>query len=143
ADMAMSTRILGESAFGSAGQRCLATSVAITVGDARDELTERIVETAKSRKVGYGLDEGVDMGPIITGESRERVHGLVKQGVDEGVRVLTGGEFLDVDGFSDGYFYHPSVLDSVEPGSTVARTEVFGPFLSLMHAKDLEEAIEM
>src|SRR5690554_4738042 len=143
ADMEMSTRILADSAFGCAGQRCLATSVAITVGEARNEFTERIIADATSRKVGYGLDEDVQMGPVINQQSRERIQGLVQQGRDEGARVLAGGDKADVDGFADGYFYHPTVLDDVKAGSTLATTEVFGPVLSLMHASNIEEAIEM
>lgn len=143
ADMEMSTRILADSAFGCAGQRCLATSVAITVGEARSEFTERIIADAQSRKVGYGLDEGVQMGPVINQQSRERIQGLVQQGISEGARALAGGDNLDVDGFANGFFYHPTVLDDVKAGSTLATTEVFGPVLSLMHASNIEEAIEM
>ena len=143
ADMEMTSRILTDSAFGCAGQRCLATSVAITVGDSRSEFTERIAEDARTRKVGYGLDEDVQMGPVISGDSRDRIQNLVQQGISEGARALVGGDPLDVDGFSDGYFYHPTVLDDVKPGSTLASTEVFGPVLSLMHANTLDEAIAM
>ena len=143
ADMEMSTRILADSAFGCAGQRCLATSVAITVGDARNEFTERITADAQSRKVGYGLEDDVQMGPVISQQSRDRIQNLVEQGRDEGARVLVGGDKLDVEGFSDGYFYHPTVLDDVQRGTTLANTEVFGPVLSLMHASNVEEAIEM
>ena len=143
ADMDMSTRILADSAFGCAGQRCLATSVAITVGDARNEFTDRITATAASRRVGYGLDKGTEMGPVINAASRERIHGLVEQGVKEGARLLVDGREKEVDGFRDGYFVHPTVLDGVDPRSTVGTTEVFGPVLSLMHASDLDEAIAL
>ena len=143
ADMEMSTRILADSAFGCAGQRCLATSIAITVGDAQKEFTERIVADAQARKVGYGLDEGVQMGPVISGESLQRIDSLVQQGRGEGARALAGGSQVDVDGFANGYFYHPTVMDGVQPGSTLAGTEVFGPVLSLMHADNIDDAIEM
>src|SRR5690625_4252541 len=143
ADMDMSTRILADSAFGCAGQRCLATSIAITVGDARDEFTERITDDARTRKVGYGLDEDVQMGPVISRESRERIQNLVQQGVSEDRKSTRLNSSHDVDGFSDGYFYHPTVLDDVKPGSTLATTEVFGPVLSLMHASTIDEAIAM
>lgn len=141
ADMEMTTRILTDSAFGCAGQRCLATSVAITVGDARGEVTERIVDSASQRRVGYGLDEGVQMGPVITAESRERIRGLVDQGVQEGAKLLIDGRDKEVDGFRNGYFVHPTVLDDVNPSSTVGRTEIFGPVLALMHAATLDDAI--
>jgi malonate-semialdehyde dehydrogenase (acetylating)/methylmalonate-semialdehyde dehydrogenase len=143
ADLDASTRILADSAFGCAGQRCLATSVAITVGDAREPFAERIAEAAATRRVGHGLDEGVEMGPVIRPESRERIGDLVRTGVDEGARVLVGGDALDEGEFADGYFFHPTVLDGVAPDSTLARTEVFGPVLSLMHVATLEEAIAL
>ncbi len=141
AEMTMATRILTDSAFGCAGQRCLATSVAITVGDARSEFTERLVAAAEARKVGYGLEKGVEMGPVISAESRNRIAGLIDKGVSEGARLLTGGAEAEVDGFRDGYFVHPTLLDDVAPGSELARTEVFGPVLSMMHASSLDEAI--
>jgi len=143
AEMEMSTRILADSAFGCAGQRCLATSVVITVGEAREAFTERIVEDAASRRVGYGLDDGVQMGPVISRASRERVAGLVRSGVEEGARIVVGGEPVEIDGYRNGYFFHPTVMDGVAPGSTLASTELFGPVLSLMHADTLEQAIEL
>ena len=143
ADMEMTTRILADSAFGCAGQRCLATSVAITVGDAKREFTERIVADAESRRVGYGLDEGVAMGPVISAESKTRIEGLVDVGVQQGANVLVDGRGREVDGFRDGYFLHPTVMDEVQPGSEFAHTEIFGPVLSMMHANAVEEAIEI
>jgi len=143
ADMDMSTRILADSAFGCAGQRCLATSVAITVGEAKSPFTERIVADASSRRVGFGLDDGVQMGPVITGASRERVAGLIDVGAREGGELLIDGRNGSVDGFANGYFLHPTVVAGVAPGSTLARTEVFGPVLSMMHVDTLEEAIAM
>lgn len=143
ADMEMTTRILADSAFGCAGQRCLATSVAITVGDARGEFTERIVADAESRRVGYGLDEGVAMGPVISAESKARIEGLVDAGVQQGAQILVDGRGKEVDGFRDGYFLHPTVMGDVQPGSEFAHTEIFGPVLSMMHANTVEEAIEI
>ncbi len=145
ADLDMGTRILADSAFGCAGQRCLATSVVITVGEAREGFKERVVQDALSRKVGFGLAEGVQMGPVITAASRERISGLVDQGTKEGAKLLVDGRGLAVDGdeYRNGYFVHPTVVDEVDPASTLARTEVFGPVLSLMHAEDLNEAIEL
>lgn len=142
ADMEMATRIVTDSAFGCAGQRCLATSVAITVGDARKEFTERMVAAAQARKVGYGLEKGVDMGPVISAESKARIAGLIDKGLSEGARLLTGGADADIDGFSNGYFVHPTLLDDVNPGSSIAKTEAFGPVLSMMHASSLDEAID-
>lgn len=143
ADMDMTTRILADSAFGCAGQRCLAASVAISVGDARSPFTERIVETAKNRKTGYGAAKGVEMGPVISAESKTRIEGLIAKGASEGARILVDGRNKKVDGYEDGYFVFPTVLDEVAPAAEAARTEIFGPVLSLMHANTIEEAIAL
>jgi malonate-semialdehyde dehydrogenase (acetylating) / methylmalonate-semialdehyde dehydrogenase len=143
ADMDMTTRILADSAFGCAGQRCLAASVAISVGDARKPFTERIVETAKNRKTGYGAAQGIEMGPVISAESKARIEGLIAKGASDGARILVDGRNRKVDGYEDGYFVFPTVLDEVAPAAEAARTEIFGPVLSLMHANTIEEAIAL
>lgn len=143
ADMEMTTRILADSAFGCAGQRCLAASVAITVGGARPNFTERIVATATNRKVGYGAAQGIEMGPVISAESKARIEGLIANGERDGARVLVDGRGRKVSGYEDGYFVMPTVLDDVAPDAEAARTEIFGPVLSLMHASTIEEAIAL
>ena len=143
ADMEMTTRILADSAFGCAGQRCLAASVAITVGDARAPLTDQITAIAHNRKVGYGLDAGVEMGPVISAESKSRIESLIARGEQEGARVLVDGRNRTVSGYDDGYFVFPTILDAVPPTSDIARTEIFGPVLSLMHASTIDEAIAL
>jgi malonate-semialdehyde dehydrogenase (acetylating) / methylmalonate-semialdehyde dehydrogenase len=143
ADMAMTTRILADSAFGCAGQRCLAASVAITVGDARKPLTEQMVAAARSRKVGCGLDTGVEMGPVISAASKGRIEGLIAKGAQEGASVLVDGRGKSVPGYPEGYFVFPTVLDGVPPQGEIARTEIFGPVLSLMHAATMDEAIAL
>lgn len=143
ADMEMTTRILSDSAFGCAGQRCLAASVAITVGGARPGFTEQIVATATKRKVGYGAAPGIEMGPVISAESKARIEGLIAKGEQDGARVLVDGRGRKVSGYEDGYFVLPTVLDDVPPDAETARTEIFGPVLSLMHAQTIEEAIAL
>jgi malonate-semialdehyde dehydrogenase (acetylating)/methylmalonate-semialdehyde dehydrogenase len=143
ADMEMTTRILADSAFGCAGQRCLAASVAITVGDARPSFTDQIVATARNRKTGYGAAAGVEMGPVISAESKTRIEGLIAKGEQDGARILVDGRNGKVDGYEDGYFVLPTVLDDVPPQAETARTEIFGPVLSLMHAKTIDEAIAL
>lgn len=143
ADMDMTTRIMADSAFGCAGQRCLAASVAITVGEARHSFTERIADAAVSRKVGYGLDDGVEMGPVISAASKERIERLIEQGAREGAGLLVDGRGKRVEGYEDGYFVFPTILTDVPPHSEVARTEIFGPVLSLMHAETIDEAIRL
>lgn len=143
ADMETTTRIMADSAFGCAGQRCLAASVAITVGEAKNDFTEMIADAASTRKVGFGLDEGVQMGPVITSQSKERIEGLIEEGAQEGATVLVDGRGQNVDGYEDGYWVFPTVLDGVNPEGEIASTEIFGPVLSLMHAETLDEAIEL
>jgi malonate-semialdehyde dehydrogenase (acetylating)/methylmalonate-semialdehyde dehydrogenase len=143
ADMNTATRIMADSAFGCAGQRCLAASVAITVGEARNVFTEQMADVASSRKVGYGLDEGIQMGPVISNESKKRIESLIAKGAQEGANVLVDGRNKQVSGYEDGSFVFPTILDQVAPDSDIARTEIFGPVLSLMHANTIEEAIDM
>ncbi len=141
ADLDATTKIMADAAFGCAGQRCLAASVAVTVGGAGRAFTERITDVAASRRVGYGLDEGVEMGPVISRESRERIESLVARGVAEGAEILVDGRGKRADGYEDGSFVFPTILDHVSPGGAIARTEIFGPVLSLIHAATLGEAI--
>jgi len=143
ADMEMTTRIAADSAFGCAGQRCLAASLAITVGEARRTFGEAIAAAARERVVGYGLDEGVEMGPVISAQSRARTEALIERGQNEGARVLVDGRGSRVAGYEGGYFVRPTVVTGVQPGSEMAATEVFGPVLGLMHVETVEEAIEL
>jgi malonate-semialdehyde dehydrogenase (acetylating)/methylmalonate-semialdehyde dehydrogenase len=143
ADMEMTARIVADSAFGCAGQRCLAASVAITVENARSEFTERIVDIAQNRTVGYGGSAGVEMGPVISAESKSRIEALIAKGEQEGARVLADGRAGKVAGYEDGFFVLPTVLDQVPPAAEAARTEIFGPVLSLMHAATIDEAIDL
>ena len=143
ADMDMTTRIVADSAFGCAGQRCLASSVVIAVGEAEQAFAPRIREVAVARKVGYGLDPGVEMGPVITSESRERIEALIARGVSEGAATLVDGRGARVAGYERGNFVRPTVLTAVDPRSEIARTEIFGPVLSVMRARSVEEAVEI
>ena len=143
AEMEMTTRILADSAFGCAGQRCLAASVAITVGDARPEFTERIAAAAKHRKTGYGAIADVEMGPVISAGSKARIEGIITQSEQAGARVLVDGRGKIVADYEDGHFVLPTVLDEVSPNSETAQTEIFGPVLSLIHAQTVDEAIAL
>ncbi|MCH8339610.1 MAG: CoA-acylating methylmalonate-semialdehyde dehydrogenase [Chloroflexi bacterium] len=142
ADMDMSTRIVADSAFGNAGQRCLAASLAITVGQA-SEFTEAIAEAAAKRVVGSGLDEAVEMGPVITPESKARIQSLIQEGESEGAKLLVDGRDATVDGHENGNFLRPTVLDGVPKDGEIFKTEIFGPVLGLMHVDTIEEAIEL
>jgi malonate-semialdehyde dehydrogenase (acetylating) / methylmalonate-semialdehyde dehydrogenase len=143
ADMRMTTQILADSAFGCAGQRCLAASVAITVGDARGPLTEQMIAAARNRKVGYGLNSGVEMGPVISAASKSRVESLIAKSETEGAAVLVDGRGQSVPGYEHGYFVFPTILDGVPPQGEIARTEIFGPVLSFMHTPTMDEAITL
>jgi malonate-semialdehyde dehydrogenase (acetylating)/methylmalonate-semialdehyde dehydrogenase len=143
ADMEMTGQIAADSAFGCAGQRCLAASLAITVGDARRGFTDAIAAEATNRKVGYGLDEGVQMGPVITARSKSRIESLIAKGAEEGAKLLVDGRRPSIAGYGQGFFVRPTILDGVNPGGELARTEIFGPVLSLLHAGTIGEAIEM
>ncbi len=143
AEMGMAGTIVADSAFGCAGQRCLATSIAVTVGEARGPFTEIMAEAARKRVVGYGFDSGVQMGPVITPQSKSRIEGLVARGLQEGASAVVDGRSPRIERYEEGFFVRPTVLRDVVPGGTVAETEIFGPVLSLMHAKDLDEAIAM
>ncbi|MCA9893837.1 MAG: CoA-acylating methylmalonate-semialdehyde dehydrogenase [Anaerolineae bacterium] len=143
ADMDTATRIMADSAFGCAGQRCLAASVAITVGDAKNIFTEQIADAATSRIVGYGLNDEVQMGPVITKESKARIESIIVDGQQQGINVLVDGRSKSVNGYDDGYWVFPTVLDGVPPESDIAKTEIFGPVLSLMHANTIDDAIAL
>jgi malonate-semialdehyde dehydrogenase (acetylating)/methylmalonate-semialdehyde dehydrogenase len=143
ADMEMTTRIVADSAFGCAGQRCLASSVAITVGEAGRSFTTRISEAAAARRVGSGLDEGVEMGPVISAESLARIEGLVGKSIDAGAHPVVDGRHARVPGYDRGNFMRPTVLSDVDPASELARTEVFGPVLSVMMVDSVDAAIDL
>jgi len=137
ADQETTTKIIADSAFGCAGQRCLAVSVTVTVGDAQKWFSERIAETAAGLKVGNGLDESVQMGPVITRVSQERVRSLIAKGESDGAKAIAG------TGAGGGSFVAPTVLDGLPASSALMETEIFGPVLSLVHADSVEEAISM
>jgi malonate-semialdehyde dehydrogenase (acetylating) / methylmalonate-semialdehyde dehydrogenase len=143
ADIAMTTRIVADSAFGCAGQRCLATSMAITVGEARRPFTDAISAAAAGRRVGCGLDPAAEMGPVISAPSKARIEGLIELGRREGAAVNLDGRGRTVDGYQDGFFVFPTILDGVDPAGEIARTEIFGPVLGLAHVADLDDAIRL
>ena len=143
ADVTTTTQIVSDSAFGCAGQRCLAVSTAVTVGEARESFTESVAEAARSIKVGYGLDEGVEMGPVVSRESKNRIEAAISQGASEGAKVLVDGRSPRIPNYEAGHFVSPTILDVVPPDSEISRTEIFGPVLSLIHAATIEEAIEI
>ncbi|HZT28902.1 MAG TPA: CoA-acylating methylmalonate-semialdehyde dehydrogenase [Bryobacteraceae bacterium] len=141
ADIETASQIVADSAFGCAGQRCLAVSAAITVGDAHGRFRDAIAERARALRVGNGLEEGVQMGPVITAASRTRIEGLIAKGVTEGARPLQDGRGIRVPGGEGGHFVGPTVLEDLPASSDLNDTEIFGPVLSLTRAQDLDQAI--
>jgi len=141
ADMRMATQIISDSAFGCAGQRCLAVSVAVTVGEAQKVFRDSITEDAASLRVGNGLNEGVQMGPVITPQSRSRVESLIEAATREGAKLLLDGRQAKGVGGDNGNFVKPTVLDALPARSELADTEIFGPVLSLVHADSLGDAL--
>ena len=142
ADMKMATQIITDSAFGCAGQRCLAVSVAVTVGEAQKTFRDAITDAASSIKVGFGLDSGVQMGPVISKDSKQRIESLIASGVSDGAKAVVDGRNTKVASYENGNFVRPTILDGVPSSSLLANTEIFGPVLSLIHANSIDEAIE-
>jgi len=143
ADMEMAARIITDSAFGCAGQRCLAVSLVVTVAEARNKFTELICNAASSRVVGYGLNEGVQMGPVISQTSKERIEQLIGAGQREGATICVDGRGTKIKGYEGGYFVRPAVIADVQRGSEIWKTEIFGPVLGLMHVDTIDEAIAL
>jgi malonate-semialdehyde dehydrogenase (acetylating)/methylmalonate-semialdehyde dehydrogenase len=141
ADMKMATQIISDSAFGCAGQRCLAVSVAVTVGDAQKTFRDSISEAAANLRVGNGLDEGGQMGPVITPQSKSRVESLIAVGEKQGAKILLDGRNAKILRHESGNFVNPTILDDVPAASELADTEIFGPVLSLVHAHAMDDAL--
>jgi len=141
ADMEMATQIISDSAFGCAGQRCLAVSVAVAIGEAQKTFRDAIAESAAKLRVGNGLEEGVQMGPVITKQSKDRIESLIGVGEKQGAKVILDGRNSKIPKHESGNFVKPTILDGLPATSELAHTEIFGPVLSLIHAKDMDEAI--
>src|SRR5450755_2349324 len=142
ADMELATQIISDSAFGCAGQRCLAVSVAVTIGEAQKTFGESITDAASKIRIGNGLDAGVQMGPVITRESKQRIESLIGQGVGEGAKAIVDGRNAKIPNYETGNFVKPTVLDGLPASSGLANTEIFGPVLSLVHANSIDDAME-
>ena len=130
-------------AFGTTGQRCTATSRLILHREIKKEMTEMLIKRAEKIKIGEGLDETMEMGPLINEAAREKVHRYVQIGKQEGARLLTGGTIYEEGKWMHGYFYRPTIFDRVTPTMRIAQEEIFGPVLSIIEVKSFEEAIEV
>lgn len=143
AEPSRSIASITESIFGCSGQRCLAGSVVVCVGEAYDVVREGLLERAKAIVLGDGAKPGVTMGPVISAAHRDRVVSYIDRGVAEGARLLLDGRGAKVEGYPHGNWVGPTIFDEVRPGMVIATEEIFGPVACLMRARDLDEAIAL
>ena len=144
ADMQQVTDALMGSAFGSAGERCMAISVAVPVGDqVADELMERMTPLVKELQVGPPDDKNAAMGALITRDSLNRIEGLIQSGVDQGAELLVDGRGYKVQGYENGFFLGGTLFDKVRPEMEIYKEEVFGPVLSTVRVNDYQEALDL
>ncbi|MCE5243262.1 MAG: CoA-acylating methylmalonate-semialdehyde dehydrogenase [Desulfobacteraceae bacterium] len=129
--------------YGCAGERCLSGSVLVAVGDVYEKLKERFVAASRAIKVGDGLQEGVQMGPLVSGKHMEKVLGYIEKGVQEGAKLILDGRGVKVDGYPGGFYVGPTIFDAVDPSMTIASEEIFGPVVSIVRARDLDEALKL
>ena len=141
ADLDFAANHLTAAAFGSAGQRCMAISAAVAVGDAGDALIDRLKAKASTVHVGPGRDEASEMGPVVTAEARDRIVGYIGSGESQGASVVVDGRGLVVEGYEQGFFVGPTVLDNVTAEMDAYRNEIFGPVLSVTRVATVDDAI--
>jgi malonate-semialdehyde dehydrogenase (acetylating)/methylmalonate-semialdehyde dehydrogenase len=143
ADLEFATDALIGAGYGSAGERCMAISVVVAVGDAAEPLVARLREKAAALRVGPGKQSGIEMGPLVTSAHRDRIRGLIAAGVAEGARPVLDGREARIPGAGGGFFLGPTLLDHVTSGMNVYREEIFGPVLAVVRVGTLGEAIDL
>ena len=141
ADLDLAVEGIVWSAFGTSGQRCTAASRVIVHERVYGALETKLVAAAERLRLGPGWEEATDVGPLINRAALEKVHGYTRVGLDEGARLLTGGEVAREDGLADGSFYRPTIFGEVEPGMRIAQEEIFGPTTALLRVPDFEAAV--
>ena len=143
ADFNITNEALIGSLFGSAGQRCLAGSAVVGVGEAYDKMRERFLDSANSLTIGYGLDEGTEMGPVISKPHKERVLGYIDAGESEGAKLILDGRDATVDSYPEGHWVGPTVFEDVNPSMKLGAQEIFGPVAGLSRVKNVDEAVDL
>jgi malonate-semialdehyde dehydrogenase (acetylating)/methylmalonate-semialdehyde dehydrogenase len=143
ADLEFAADALIGAAYGSAGERCMAISAVVAVGAAADPLVNLLKKKAEAIVIGPGDKEGVDMGPLVTAQHRDKVSGYVDQGVKEGAKVVLDGRAQKVPGYENGYFLGTTLFDNVKPHMKIYQDEIFGPVLVVLREKSLEDAIAL
>ncbi|MHA3964451.1 MAG: CoA-acylating methylmalonate-semialdehyde dehydrogenase [Candidatus Thorarchaeota archaeon SMTZ1-45] len=143
ADLERTASALMTSCYGCAGERCLAGAVILAMEEIHEPLVQLLVEKAKMIRVGNGLEEGVQMGPLITAKSKARTIDFIERGLKEGATLLLDGRDVKVDGHPNGFFVGPTIFDDVKPNMGIAQEEIFGPVMSIIKVKSYEEAIKI
>lgn len=143
ADWDRSISTITESFYGCAGERCLAGSVLVPVGEAHRQARDRMAASARALKVGDGMESGVAMGPVISASHREKVLGYIDKGIAEGAKLVVDGRKASVAGSEKGFFLGPTLFDDVQPSMTIGHEEIFGPVASITPVRSLSEAIEV
>lgn len=143
ADLSLAVEGILWSAFGTSGQRCTACSRVIVHEEIKEELETRLLKAVSTLKIGNGLDETVKIGPVINEAALKKIHQYVQIGKEEGAKLLTGGEILTEGELAKGYYYAPTIFTDVTPTMKIAQEEIFGPVVSIISVKDLDEAIEV
>jgi len=142
-DLTTTIPALLPSFFGNTGQRCLSGANLVAVGEVYEPLKKKFIEAAARMKLGYGLDESVEMGPLVSQKAKERVLGYIEKGIGEGAKLALDGRVARVEAYPRGCFLGPTIFDEATPDMTIARDEIFGPVVCMMRAKTLDEAIDM
>jgi len=143
ADLDDAVDALMGSAYGAAGERCMAVSVAVAVGDVGDKLVKKLEPRVRALKIGPGTDPDAEMGPLVTREHREKVKGYVDLGVKEGADLVVDGRDLKLQGYENGYFLGGCLFDNVQTGMRIYREEIFGPVLDVVRTPDVSGAVQM
>ncbi len=143
ADLDGTVEALIGAAYGSAGERCMAISVALAVGDIADALVEKLAARARQLKIGVGNDAAAEMGPLVTRVHQQKVAGYIDQGVEEGAKLVVDGRGYCHPGYESGFFLGPSLFDNVTPEMTIYREEIFGPVLSIVRVPDFDTAVQL
>ena len=143
ADIEQAVDALMGAAYGSAGERCMAISVGVVVGDIADQLVARLVERTTELKIGNGIVNEPDMGPLVTGAHLEKVKGYIEKGVSEGASLIVDGRNISVAGHENGFFIGGCLFDHVTPDMTIYKEEIFGPVLSIVRVDDFESAVQL
>jgi malonate-semialdehyde dehydrogenase (acetylating)/methylmalonate-semialdehyde dehydrogenase len=143
ADMEMAVDALAGAAYGSAGERCMAISVAVAVGDAGDRLVDALAERVRALKIKDGMEKDAEMGPVITAAAKERIEKLISEGVEQGAKLVVDGRGYRVAGREGGFFVGGTLFDHVSPDMSIYREEIFGPVLCVLRAPDVASALDL